>query len=78
MFANSSRGEPFVFGIFVAVTLGLTVILLFVFIADRRKRVIYADTKSAFASPHSESAQTNILDHPSNYPIFKKGLSHEL
>ena len=78
MFANSSRGEPFVFGIFVAVTLGLTVILLFVFIADRRKRVISADAKSAFASPHSESAQTNILDHPSNYPIFKKGLSHEL
>jgi hypothetical protein len=78
MFANSSRGEPFVFGIFVAVTLSLTVILLFVFIVDRRKRVISAETKLAVASPHAELAQTNICDHPSNYPVFTKELGHEL
>jgi hypothetical protein len=51
LFANSSRGEPLFFGVFVAVTLILTAILLFVFLADRRKHRISADTKCAVASP---------------------------
>jgi hypothetical protein len=50
LFAIPSRGEPLFFGGFVAVTLILTAILLLVFLADRRKRGISADTKCVPAS----------------------------
>jgi hypothetical protein len=52
--------------------------MLFVFIADRRKRSISAGTTSDVESAEAKSTQSDLPDHPLAQAAFTKELSHEL